>query len=434
MRIPLILFPILAASCVSGCGSDGDERSEGRVENVLFVVIDTLRADRLQPYGYDRATSPVLDEFARESVVFDRAQSSSSWTMPALASLMTGLHTSTHKVDDKTSALDPSYTTLAEVLSEAGYATGAVTGNMFTLPHYGFGQGFSTYHQVLDSKSTERRDRRTWRFNSITSPEITKLALRWLKNRAEDPRPWFFWVHYFDPHSTYMAHAGTEHFGHEETDRYDGEIEFTDRHVGRLLKQLDEQGLAQSTAVIVLSDHGEELGDHGDKHHRRTLYREVLRVPLMIRTPGIPPKRVPDVVAIVDVMPTVLELLGESRVGGLHGRSLVPLLDGEPLPPVSAVAELLDIEGGRQYSIVRDRWKLIVHDEGETQLFDMQDDPEERSDLAKARPGLVVELQEELNARLSEARTDAGKYGVAADVELSDRELKELRQLGYGGD
>jgi hypothetical protein len=187
-------------------------------DNLLLLAVDTLRADHLGAYGYQRPTSPHIDRFFAEAIVFDDAHSTSSWTLPAFASLMTSTHSSTHGCWQFRSQLDPSFTTLAEVLRNSGYHTAAVTSHTFLRKSYGLGQGFEDYDESLIVRLRQSH-------RAISSPMVTERALVFLDRQAnmEERRPWFLWVHYFDPHHVYNEHPGvTEEFGGEPVDLYDG--------------------------------------------------------------------------------------------------------------------------------------------------------------------------------------------------------------------
>jgi len=411
----VVVIGAFLAACLPPTGAN-----DPKARNLLLVTIDTLRADHLGVYGYERPTSPHLDEFAKDAVVFDAAHSSSSWTLPGIATLMTGLYTSTHGCWNGRSYLPALIPTLAEQLTGEGFDTGAVVSHVFLDPRYGLHQGFGMYDDELVSK-TKRKSHL-----AVTSPQIADKAIGWLEARAEaDMRPWFLWLHFFDPHRRYLAHEGvSEAFGVDEpADRYDGEIAFSDLHLGRILDRLDALGMRDATLVIVTSD--------GGTGHRSTLYQEVQRVPLVIRAPGIEPGRRGEAVSLADIAPTVLELLGVAPLDSIAGRSLVPSLRGEALPDRPVVAEL----GGNlvwSRSIISGRWKLLVDYENERQqLFDLDSDPAEKRNLAESEPERVVELREQLQSEIARALKWQKAYGPTGALDLSPSDLEQLRELGY---
>ena len=405
--------------------------------NVLLVTIDTLRADHLGCYGYDRPTSPALDEFAAGSVLFEHAMSTSSWTLPAMASLMTSSLPSRHGCVELQQRLPAALETLGERLASAGFVCGAVTSNVFLSPHYGFDQGFSSYENILRGKqrAVGRRGRLT--SGAITSDVVTDKAIAWLAAHAGGPDAprWFLWVHYFDPHGDYVPHRGiSEAFGRARAlDAYDAEIAFTDQCLGQLLGDVDARGLLATTAVIVAADHGEEFLDHGQTGHRHTLYQEVVHVPLLVRAPGAPPARCAMGVSLVDVFPTALDVLGLPAAPEAAGRSLVPALRGGALRPQPAVAELTVGEKLREAAVVANDGKLVVDLlTGRSQLYDVAADPGEAHDLAPQRPEDVQRLSSLLIANLDAAA--AGRVDGGAPV-ADDGVMQELRALGYlGGD
>jgi arylsulfatase A-like enzyme len=230
--------------------------------NVLFISIDTLRADHLGTYGYARGTSPRIDAFAKTACVFESAQSSASWTLPSIASLMTSLYSTTHGCWKIESRLEPEYTTFAEVLRDSGYDTAMAVPHLFLSAQYGLQQGFTHVDDTLIRTGADSDQ-------AISSPGITERGLAFIEEKAKvnDGVPWFLWLHYFDPHDAYLPHAGfSERFGTEkEIDLYDGEIAFTDDHVGRVIERIDALNLAPDTIVVIVADHGEEFGEHGSR-------------------------------------------------------------------------------------------------------------------------------------------------------------------------
>jgi len=416
------------------------DRAEAR-PNLLLISVDTLRADHLQGYGYGRPTSPAVDRFLAEAVTFTDAHSTSSWTLPALASLMTSHYPSTHGLWQFDDHLASSYTTLAERLAEAGYRTAAVASHIFLGARFGLAQGFEIYDQSLIRESLESSH------EAVTSPQIARKALDFLDSQArmrpDQARPWLLWVHLFDPHEVYREHRGiTSKFGTEDVDRYDGEIVFTDRYVGRMIRRLELVGLEENTIVVFVSDHGEEFGEHGGTRHGRTLYDEVERVPLAIRVPGFAPRRVEQPVSLVDVLPTILELLElETPSVGMAGRSLVRAMRGEPLEEQALLLEsrLVLREDAELAALVEGDWKLIVEtpregggEAGERLLlFDRAADPAEARSLAEEQPEVASRMQETLEAAVGRAESRAVDYAPDPPMALTPEELEALRALGY---
>ncbi len=404
--------------------------------NLLVISIDTLRADHLGVYGYGKPTSPAIDAFAAGGQVFERAYGSSSWTLPSLATLFTSQPLSAHGARTNTTRLGESWTTLAEDLSSAGFKTAAVANHIYLAHEYGLSQGFDDYDDELVMKEGEDSHM------AVTSPSVTSKGLAWLAQhgRSKDQR-WFLWLHYFDPHSIYKRHAGlTEQFGEisDKMVRYDGEIAYTDQALAQLLAGMGELGVDRDTVIVLVADHGEAFGEHGSVGHRNDLYEESIRVPMIFSGPGVEPGRSPSPVGLVDVFPTVYELLELVPPAQLSGRSLAPLLRGEALAPLAAVAEL-GATGVPQYAaLIGERWKLLVDRKaGSTELYDLQADPGETHDLSEESPALTIKLRSTLNKRMDVlAQRQARKRAAAEDIqiELDEETRHALDNLGYAGD
>ena len=417
-------WPLVAAVvAMSACG---EAPSLPPARNLLLITVDTLRADRLGAWGHDEPTSPNLDALAGDAVQFRNARSTSSWTLPSLASLLTSLHASTLAIWDYESSLGDSFTTLAEWLGDQDFRTAGVGSHTFLSERFGLQQGFDDFDDELVLERTDDSHK------VISSDLVSDRALAFLEAQPPDGPRWFFWAHYFDPHRLYLTHPGvSERFGTETPEqRYHGEISFTDREVGRLLDGLAELGLADDTLVIFTSDHGEEFDEHGRTGHGKHLYREMVEVPLLVRAPGIAAREVNELVSLVDVLPTTLDLLGLPVPEGLAGRSLVPAMLGETLAsePALAEARLFD----QWDSIERDSWRLLRLEGGERfLLFDHVLDPWEQHDVAPANPELVRKLRGELERRLTTAAALAPEPGANSTPALSDEQLESLRDLGY---
>ncbi|MHC4894424.1 MAG: sulfatase [Planctomycetota bacterium] len=414
---------LAAIPWLSGCSP------EARRPNLLLVTVDTLRADALGSYGYDRPTSPRLDAWAARAQRFDAAQATSSWTLPTLATLHTGLLPSSTHTPDFASSLPLGQETLAERLRGAGYETAAIVNHTFLGIRHGLHQGFTHFDDdmVLFVADSHR---------AVTSDRVTERALDFLE-RVEAPgalsadRPWFLWVHYFDPHDAYLAHEGfSDPFGIEtDRDLYDGEIAWTDHHLGALLEHLERSGLDEETLVCVVADHGEEWEDHGGTGHGLTLFDEVVRVPLLFAGPGVEPGVVETPVSTLDVFPTLLTRLGLEVPSGLGGQAL----NGQVADERDLVAEL-DLGPTVDFDALRrGRHKLIVdRNNGEVSLYDLDEDPHEQRDLAALRPELVRELEAALEAELSAAREAGDATRPEFSLDLSSGELEALERLGYG--
>ncbi len=415
--------------------SCGGAKEQVRQPNILLITVDTLRADHLEPYGYGRPTSPALAKFAEQSMVFEDAQSSAPWTLPSFASLMTGLPSAAHGCKTFYSSLAPSYTTLAEELLAGGYDTAAVVSHVFLGRPYGLHQGFVHFDDELVLEMTRSDE-------VISSPSVTAKGLAFLQAKADaamdEERPWFLWLHYFDPHAVYQAHASqTPTFGDQrDLDLYDGEIAFTDSHIGRLLDGLDDLGLGEETVVVFTADHGEEFGDHGGRDHGHTLYQELLHQPLILRVPGVPAGRYSSMVRSIDVPATLLDLAMLPPAAESFGKSLRPVLHGGvelDLPP--ALAELDRNEYRNQIGIITNETKFLIDRRTNTpSLFYRDRDRLEKHNRAKGSPQDVAALRIELRDLFDDAIKVAATHTDRVDQELGAADLQDLNKTGYSGD
>jgi len=414
-----------SAALLATCAAPED----GPPANLLLVIIDTLRPDHLGAYGYERPTAPHLDRFADSAVVFERAYATSSWTLPSVASLLTAEYPAGHRVRSTRSALAPDFVTVTERLAAAGFATGAVVSHVFLARRYGLDQGFADYDDEQIAKRIEDSHK------AVSSPLVTEKGIAWLASRrnAEDGRRWFLWLHYFDPHAEYLTHPGvSERFGEGAENRYDGEIAFTDAHLGEIFDALAELGFEHDTLVIVVSDHGEAFGEHGFGGHRLSLHEEELLVALIVRAPGIAPRRVATPVSLVDVAPTILELLDVSPLPPAAGASLVPALHGETVVRPPILAELRSaLDWRRVDAVIDDRWKLMEHRVRGISLYDLAADPGERRNLAATRLGVAKRLRGELQALRFASRRRGKTVDAAPAAPLDPELIRQLEALGY---
>ncbi len=421
-----------------GCGP------EPKRPNVLLVTIDTLRADHLGAYGYGRPTSPNIDALAAGACVFENAHSSSSWTLPSLASIHTSLYSTTHGCWKISSRLEPEFTTAAELFRDAGYDTAMVACHIFLSAQYGLQQGFTHVDDELVRPPSDAA-------SAISSPGVTERGVKFLEQKAasKDESPWFLWLHYFDPHDTYLAHEGfSETFGtKEEIDLYDGEIAFTDHHVGKVLARLAELGLDDDTIVVLTSDHGEEFGEHGFQRHGYSLYQEAVRIPLVVRVPKAAPRRIADVVSNVDLLPTLAQLCGVkiARIEGascaheLEGRDLSGAIrSGAALAPAPAISEVRWHDGQDLRSMRDGAWK-IVEDQSQgqkrdqTALYDFATDPHEKSDLRTKETARFDALRDLVLHRIARSIQWAGCYPLVEPYIPTAGDMQRLEDLGYAG-
>jgi choline-sulfatase len=324
----------VVASCLAVVGLLGWLVSrcpaEAAPPNLLIVSVDALRADHVGCYGYAAAATPTLDALAARGLRFEQATTVAPLTLPAHSSLMTGCFPARHRVrDDAGFILGDGQTTLAEVLKERGYRTGGFVSSFALDSRFGIQQGFSRYFDDFDPDDRASRDPEAL---ARRGDETVAKALEWLSQEAG--KPFFVWVHLADPHAPYQApDPYPDRRPATLAGAYDAEIAWTDSLVGRLLARLGRR--RERTVVVVVGAYGESLGEHGEREHGFFVYDATVQVPLVMAGPGVPRRTVPDQVRIVDVMPTVLELLGVPSPASVQGGSLLPLARGERLELVA---------------------------------------------------------------------------------------------------
>lgn len=418
-----------------------------RPKNVLIYLVDTLRPDHLGCYGYAKPVSPHIDAFAKEATLFQNAVAQSPWTRPSTASLLTGLWPRTHDVNGRRDALAPEALTFAEMLKGHGYRTAAFVTNGNIAKSLGFGQGFDSYN-LLPGRSNRAHD-------------VTARTAEWLDANGRGDAPFFLYLHTVEPHSPYdpppdlrarfapgiPREVGLRRWLKRLNKReipfsprlrdqllalYDAEIAANDRAFGDVVALLKARGLWEETAVVFLSDHGEEFYEHGGWEHGNTLYGEMLQIPLIVRLPGLGAGRtVARQGQHIDIVPTLLAWLGLPIPSGVEGRSLLPLVAGQPAPHLGedAVFSWMEVDGHRGGAVTTPDWRLIdLHaPRPDLDLFDRWRDLLESKDLALASPVRAGYLRALLRARELERR-----QGLTAGEGVIDEEVREqLRALGY---
>jgi arylsulfatase A-like enzyme len=441
---------------------------ETRPPDVFMVVVDTLRADRFGATRRGTSLTPFLDELARTSTVFHDAYSTSPWTSPSVASLFTSRYPSQHGVQDFESALPGGEETLAEILAANGIVAGGFSSNLLVGRSRGFQQGFR-FFRALGTRDVGSQHR------SERAVDAARRAIRWIDERPETPRERLFvYLHVMDPHAPYAPdrNARARVFGSdpepdvdavnevmrhhtttpipESTRRavvalYDAEVSSTDTALELFFSALAERGRLDDSIVIVTADHGEELWDHGMFGHHHSLYAEVLRVPLLIRMPGQMRRRdVFEAVSLLDVAPTVLDLLGVAAPSRFEGRSLVPWLEGSP-PAEDALGRIVGAElllppklrrtPHERTVIVGDK-QLIRNFDGVEHVLDLAPvdagTPGDAANASRVRPEERAALRDEIDRLIAHVTDpDAPRQGARQRVELDEAERAELRALGY---
>jgi arylsulfatase A-like enzyme len=431
--------------------------------NVLFVVVDTLGARYVSVHNQEVTFTSQLERLEqRDTVVFSRAHTVAPWTKPSVASMFTGVYPSEHGLTDLNHRFTPPVATLASVLGEHGFATKGVVSHTLLNKGVGFGEGFESYEMVLLKANPHE---------AISSQDVTDSALAWLEAREGQPdeaEPFFLFVHYFDPHYAYHHHeefdrsswyqgdisSGTDfevlfdrtRAGELSDDDlgylrnlYEEEVAYTDGQIGRLLDGLQAQGLLEDTLVVFVGDHGEEFGEHGSLGHTKSLYGELVDVPYLVSFPGPARVRLVDeVVSLIDLMPTLLDLYGLPAPQPMSGRSLKSLLadpdarlqrDGvfaevSFTPERRRAMKVAKIEAGAKlvYDLDADAWEF----------YDLARDPLEQEDAYDADDPRQARMRRDLERfralvqQRAEGAPDAGQL-----LELDGAQLDALKKLGY---
>jgi choline-sulfatase len=410
-----ILLAVFTASCAR----------EKKPANLVLITVDTLRPDHLGYNGYTRPTSPTIDRLASEGVVFTHATSVAGWTLPSMATILTGREPKDHGAVDFHWSLDSSLPTLAGILQSHGYDTYGFVSHIMLTPTYGMGDGFAHFDfSVLNVGNPHE---------VMTSEKLLEIARAGMRNLKQ---PYFVWVHFFDPHFAYLEHPQYP-FGKTDIDRYDAEIAYTDYYIDELLKIVDRG----NTMVVFASDHGEEFGEHDGQYHY-TLHGEVMRVPVIVKGPGLAHRKDDRIVEQIDFLPTILRMLGVEAPAGLPGRDMLAP-DASPHP---VFMERDRPPQWRQRGVVVGNHKLIVVEDADISLvpeasrseeievtnvhpgmylYDLAKDPGEKTNLFARDDSTSLKLLGMLTTHYATA--SARPQPVHVDQDLLDK----LRSLGY---
>ncbi len=434
--------------------------------NVILIVIDALRADHLGCYGYKRDTSPNIDKFAKEGVLFSRAFSHGPQTLISIPSIFTSLYPGVHKVFVEGASLTDKIITLPEILRKRGYNTAAFVGPQL--------ESISNFSQRFELYLIKKLDK-TPPFMFI-SHWLNDKTIHWLRTK---PSPFFLYLHYFDVHAPYNPvppydkifypepiDAGTKSFIHnliwesnEESiadkkkltnphcfnyliSQYDGKIKYVDKQVGALLRALEKSGLSKNTLVILTADHGEEFLEHGWLFHGKRLYDELTHVPLIMRLPGIIPqdKVIPDLVRHIDLVPTILDIVNIQSNNIMQGISLLPLIREKDVPKLDSFSEVYFKDRRHLKGIRTDKWKFIevynvITNKYSYELYDLENDPRELNNLVEEKPKEVSLFKEKLRDYTFSCQkirsSILGKDFIDKPVILDEETKERLRSLGY---
>jgi arylsulfatase A-like enzyme len=427
-----------------GSLEDIERLSERKDLKVLFVLIDTLRADRLSAWGYARNTSPMIDFLASSGVRFARQLSQSSWTKCSMASLWSSLYPQRSGVLRFDHVLPSEAKLPAEILREAGFRTVGLFRNGWVAPNFGFSQGFEVYHQPATLPLTPNERRLNPSLQDPASDTSAVEAFRSFLSVSAHDR-WFVYLHLMDVHQ-YTYDSQSALFGTSISDIYDNSIRREDGMVGSLLDHLAEAKVLDQTLIVIASDHGEAFGERGFEGHARNVFQEVTEVPFVIAFPfRLEPGLVIDTrTQNVDIWPTLLDLLGLPPIEPSDGRSLVPLIRaaarGEPLPQDgrNAIAHLDQTWGqghdrppAPMVAVASDGFRYVLATQGghgEEDLFDRQGDPVETIDVREQHP----DVTERLRAAAREYLDGEPPWSTRTpDLELDEMQRNQLRALGY---
>lgn len=457
--------------------------------NLLIYTMDTVRADHTSLNGYGRKTTPFLDQLAASAVVFTDCQAQATWTKASIASLMTSLYSLTHGIRNDADTIPSGANTLAEQLRAAGYVTSSIVANPFVGRTTGLDRGFDymlEYPAVLREVNPKTD-------GGTDSAALNKVVFPWLDIHHNEP--FFLYAHSMDPHAPYdppapfdasfanpredavfdreykgfLTHheynggavispeickrAGIDptRFIHQAMDRYDGEILHNDHSFRLLVEKLRQLGILDNTLVIVLSDHGEEFWDHGWTAHGQSVYQELTHTMLMMWNPKLlgAPKRISEPVQLIDVMPTVLDLLHLKTPGMVEGQSLAPLIEGHPFKRRGLVVSsrfaaarpqgLVPENATDSFAIMNSRWKFIYRNKAakagikRVELYDRQKDRQEKHDVADKNPGAVESMMAALRQWIDAQNKIRAAIGHTGKSTLDERTLERLRSLGYLG-
>ena len=388
---------------------------------VILISIDTLRADHLPAYGYTKVRTPNIDALAAAGTLFERAYAHAPQTLPAHASILSGQLPFEHGVRDNVGfTVKPGQWFVQRGLQERGWPTGGFVSAYGLRAAVGLNQGFDTYDSELPPASGERSIGQVQRGGENT----LAAAEKWLNGR--DPRkPFFLFLHLYEPHKPYVPPPRFSSY-----EPYDGEIAYADEIVGRLLDRLRALDVYDRATIVLLADHGEGLGDHGEQEHGLFLYNATTQVPLIVKLPGqADARRVTTPVQHIDIVPTILDLAGAPKRAGLRGRSLRPLLEGTgTLPDTGIYSEALysryHFGWSELYGLTDARYRMIRAPRDE--LYDLERDPKEAASIAAERPQVRQAMRSALETLI--AHTPIG-----APSAVTDEDRQRLAALGYVG-
>lgn len=442
------MFCILSCwiAIATGCSSEPPPA----LPNLILIVIDTLRADHLGCYGYEHDTSPNIDKFADSGVLFQNAYCQMPTTGPSHASIFTSKHPRSHGVLKNGWVLSDTFPTIAQILKENGYTTAAVVSSFALASKFGFSKGFDFYDEKLTLEGSTMSILEQWEGHAMTggfdqrADLATQKAVRWIQQN--DKKPFFLWVHYFDPHSPYAPPEPYEKKFIKNADngtdriiaKYDGEIKFVDEEVGKLLNVIKKKRLDPNTLIIIISDHGEGLGQHNWLAHGMFLYDEQMRIALMMSFPNVIPRgiEIDSLVQTIDILPTVLHLMGLEYKEDFSGNSLVKMIqnpgDSSSHPvflerrrygPSSILHAMAP---GNKFALRDGNMKYIwAPEEGTEELYNLAADPAELKNIVNRHR----ETADKMRDMIEEWKK--GEADTKHEQSIDEETRKKLEALGY---
>ena len=416
--------------------------------NLIIIVIDAARADHFSSFGYEMETTPRLDAFFADNILFTEARAEASNTKASISSLFTSQFPDTHGAVGVGMPLSDQGATLAEVMKNEGYATVAFSANPFLAECFGFDRGFDEFDEVFRQVDLEPNEG-----GGVPADLMLETAIPWLRSHVE--QPFFVYLHFFEPHAPYDPPAPFRFQFMRPPDwmmgLYDGNLAYVDDRVGQLLDEIDSLGLMDNSIIVFMADHGEAFGEHGHLGHTTTVYEEMIYVPLAFHLPAAceaTPQRRGEGIGLTDVMPTLLDLYGIEPPAGMQGRSRLRLLAGEEeSEPYFTVSRTrgLDTTGGVEqpeqvsYAIAGPQYTLILAEEGRrVELYDRAADAGQQTNIAADHPDIVDGLRQQFEAW---AETQRGRPVVLPGgrvvpsgeplMTVDDQIQRQLRALGY---
>jgi arylsulfatase A-like enzyme/Tfp pilus assembly protein PilF len=423
MRSPLLLLLLIFLSAASFLHAEAP--------NIVFITIDTTRADRMGFLGNTHGLTPNLDALARQGVVFEKAYSQAPLTPVSHATIFTGTYPQFHTVTDFGHPLPTLLPYVPEILSKSGYHTAAFIGSLILDPKANMAPGFDRGFDFFDAGFRIKRNPDESRYDTIErrGGDVVEHAITWLKKNQ--PSPFFMWVHLYDPHAPYDPPPP---YDKRFANLYDGEIAYADACLGKLFDYLKQRGQYDRALIVVMSDHGESLGAHGESMHGIFLYDETIRVPLLFKLPGelLARRHVSSRVRLVDVAPTLLSMLSLPLAPTFQGESLVPLMKGNTkaapdLPAYSETDYPHRAFGWSALRSLRENKYLFVR-APKRELYDQSQDKGAEHNLAVSSPGVTDTLQSQLNAFRDKTSSYKDK---PAQTALSSEQTEDLSALGY---